>query len=203
MIVNVEPSWENSDEHKALALAGLKCKLIYDPDPEAILIGSVKYCRKLHPWPACDPYPDWIRPMGRRIYRDFAPPGPLFYKPADIPKRFASEILSEPAPWPWVASEILDFVAEWRAYVVDGQILGIFCYSDFERDYSPAFPWTIPETITAAIDFGLNVDGRFLLVEVNDPYAIGWYGKLSQYQIYADFIVAGWQSMLRRQCVGG
>jgi hypothetical protein len=122
----------------------------------------------------------------------------LFYKPADIPKRFDSAVMSRPPKGRWVASEIVEFRDEWRAYIAKGKVLGVFCYSNFEKEDAPTFPWAIPKTITAAVDFGITVDGRVLPVEVNDPYAIGWYGSLSQYQVYAEFVAAGWQTMLAR-----
>ena len=178
-IVNIQTSWKNSNEHLACSLGGLRCYVLDVLTPEAIGIGSVEYCRSAHPWPACDPYPDWL-PWGREIYRGIAPRKPLFYKPADIPKRFASAVMAEPPDHgPWVATEPVEFVAEWRAYVVAGKVLGVFCYSDFEQEYSLEFPWKIPETVTAAIDFGITVNRGILPVEVNDPYAIGWYGSLS------------------------
>lgn len=198
MVANIEPTWKNSDEHKACALAGLRCLVTDNPSQVAVLIGSVAYCRSIHPWPACDPYPAWL-PMGRLICRGgVAPTGAAFYKPADVPKQFASSVMVEPPSVPWVSSEPVEFVTEWRAYVVHGKVLGVFCYSDFEQENVPDFPWPIPEDVTAAIDFGLTADRGIIPVEVNDPYAIGWYGKLSQYRIYADFVVAGWQSMLTR-----
>jgi len=194
IIANIEPSWHNSVEHKACSLGGLRCSVAAVPQIDTISIGSVEYCRKAHPWPACDPYPGWL-PWGRNIYRGEAPDKTLFYKPADIPKRFTSCVMESPPDGDWVASDPVIFVKEWRAYVVHGKVTGIFCYSDFECDEPREFPWVLPN-ITAAVDFGMTDDGHILPVEVNDPYAIGWYGSLSQYQIYADFVIAGWQLML-------
>jgi len=194
-IANIQTTWKDSDEHKACSLGGLRCVVSESLQPNAVGVGSVEYCRAAHPWPSCDPYPDWL-PWGRKIYKGDAPQGAMFYKPADVPKRFASAVMDAPPSGLWVASEPVEFVAEWRAYVVAGKVLASFCYSDFEIDYSPDFPWKIPDTVTAAVDFGLTVDRGIVPVEVNDPYAIGWYGRLSQYQIYTDFVVAGWQSML-------
>lgn len=55
-IANIEPSWRDSDEHKACSLGGIRCIVTDNPASDAILIGSVGYCRSVHPWPACDPY---------------------------------------------------------------------------------------------------------------------------------------------------
>jgi len=197
LIIEIEPSWTDSDEHKACSLAGLRCVTSGELSPTAVGLGSVNFCRAAHKWPACDPYPEWL-PWGRDIYRDNGtiPDTPLFYKPADVPKRFASALMDVPPSGLWVASEPVEFTSEFRAYVVNGEVLGIFCYSDFDNTTVPAFPWQIPKSITAAIDFGVTSGGLVLPVEVNDPYAIGWYGTLSQYRIYADFIIAGWGFML-------
>jgi hypothetical protein len=197
IIIEVEKSWIGSDEHKACSLAGLRCIASDELSSNAVGLGSVNFCQAAHKWPACDPYPKWL-PWGRKIYRDneAIPDTPSFYKPADTPKRFASALMTAPPSGAWVASEPVEFMSEFRAYVVNGKVLGVFCYSDFDNTDVPVFPWLIPNSITAAIDFGISSKGLVLPVEVNDPYAIGWYGTLSQYRIYADFIIAGWSFML-------
>jgi hypothetical protein len=194
LLASVQPDWNGSDEHQACSLGGIRCVVSEALQPGPIGIGSVEYCRSLHHWPACDPYPDWLE-WGRKIYRGTAPVKTrLFYKPADVPKRFVSGVMDNPPDGDWVASGVVEFVKEWRAYIVAGKVLGVFCYSDFNGEHI-SFPWDVPVTTTAAIDFGLTSDGRMLPVEVNDPYAIGWYGKLSQYKIYAEFLIAGWEWM--------
>jgi len=194
LIASVQPDWDGSDEHQACSLGGIRCVVSETLQPGTIGIGSVEYCRSIRHWPACDPYPGWLE-WGRKIYRRTVPEETrLFYKPADVPKRFVSGVMDNPPDGDWVASEVVEFVREWRVYIVAGKALGIFCYSDFNGEYT-SFPFDIPKTITAAIDFGLTSDDRILPVEVNDPYAIGWYGKLSQYKIYAEFVIAGWRRM--------
>ena len=195
--VNIEPSWRNSDEHLACKLSGLKCVVSESLSPDAIGLGSVEYCRRGNNWPACDPYPDWL-PFGRGIYRRDAPKKPLFYKPTDIPKRFVSCVMDEPPDGQWVASEVIKFKDEWRAYIIDGEVYSTYCYSNFENELNLRFPWEVPAGLTAAVDFGTLDDGRILPVELNDPYAIGWYGNLTKAWIYSKFLVAGWEYMLKR-----
>lgn len=197
--VNVEPSWKNSDEHQALSLGGLKCVVSEELTEGAIGLGSVEYCRSLYKWTACNPYtlfaPWKYAPLWRNT--DPVPSIPLFYKPADIPKRFKSSVMDKPPEGEWWATMPVKFTKEWRAYVVDGEVLGVYCYSSFDEKEVPEFPWKIHgNNITAAIDFGLIEDRHFELVEVNDPYAIGRYGSLSEYKIYTDFVVAGWSAMI-------
>jgi hypothetical protein len=197
LIASVQPDWVGSDEHQACSLGGIQCVVSETLQPDTIGIGSVEYCRSLHHWPACDPYPDWLK-WERKIYRGTIPKKTrLFYKPTDIPKRFISAVMDDPPDGNWVASELVEFIQEWRAYIVAGKVLGIFCYLDFDKEYTPPenFPWNIPDTVTIALDFGLTSDYRLLPIEVNDPYAVGWYGSLSQYKIYTEFIIAGWKWM--------
>lgn len=196
-IFNISPDWLNSNEHICCSLAGNKCIVSAILDKNAIGIGSVEYCRSIYAWSACNPYPDWLN-WGRKIYTTITKQAePLFYKPADVPKRFESKIMNTPPSGKWIASEIVEFIKEWRAYVISGKVVAVYCYSDFDDETNIKFPWKLPN-ITAAIDFGLTSDGKILPVEVNDPYAIGWYGSVSDYRIYADFVKAGWKVMLER-----
>jgi hypothetical protein len=196
MIINVEETWKDSPEHMCCLLYGLKCSITKELSPDAIGIGSVEYCRKLHNWAACDPYPDWLC-WGRGIYKKDVShfKVPLFYKPSDIPKRFKSSILSSPPKTPYYASDVIHFKNEFRAYIVNGKVLKICCYSNFDTTDKINFPWIIPSDITAAVDFGMTNFG-ILPIEVNDPYSVGWYGSLSDYKIYAEFVIAGWNKMI-------
>lgn len=191
--VSLEPSWLNTHESRCLRLYGCRVTVSEEPLKDAVCLGSVPYCRMLFGWPACDPYPDWL-PWGRRIFRA-GDPGRAFYKPADVPKRFESGVMECPPTGKWVASEIISFKEEHRAYVRDGKVVAVHPYEGTENPVQE-FPWKIPGGITAAIDFGTLMDGRILPVEVNDPYALGWYGSLADYRVYAEFVRAGWEYML-------
>lgn len=96
-------------------------------------------------------------------------------------------------------AELTPFVSEYRVFVLDGRIIGM-------RHYK-GDPLTFPEAedIRAAVaayrdapaayalDVGVAEDGRTLLVEVNDGYAIGAYG-LSPDR-YAALIDARWAEL--------
>lgn len=45
-----------------------------------------------------------------------------------------------------------------------------------------------------ALDFGVTRDGRTLLVEINDGYALGCYGL--QHNLYAKLLEARWAEMV-------
>lgn len=96
-------------------------------------------------------------------------------------------------------SEIVDFVAEWRCFVRYGRILGVRPYKgDWKAHYDSAvIEKAVNEFVTApngyAIDFGLTRDGRALLIEVNDGYALGCYGLF--YLDYAKLLSARWAEL--------
>lgn len=101
----------------------------------------------------------------------------------------------------WV-SEPVDFVSEWRVFVRYGKILGVKHYKgDWRGQYNSE---VIEEAVSCyenapagyAMDFGLTSDGRTLIVEVNEGYAIGNYGLF--YIDYAKLIAARWAEMTKQ-----
>lgn len=98
-------------------------------------------------------------------------------------------------------AEITPFAAEFRGYVVHGDLLGLFPY----KGEPLTFP--DPEVVRAALaawpeapagyalDIGVAEDGRTLLVEVNDGYASGNYG-LGPMR-YVQMIEARWTELRR------
>lgn len=98
-------------------------------------------------------------------------------------------------------SEPLEFISEHRCFVLRGDPIGLrHYYGD---------PLTLPDTqvirravesfsdgpMGYAMDFGVTADGRTVVVEVNDGYAIGAYG-LQPVQ-YANLIQARWDEIRR------
>lgn len=133
----------------------------------------------------------WRESMGvvRRIWKDF----PIFIKPDENAKAFPAGVLEDKS-WldrhlldvkddvPTFLSEVVNFVTEYRAYVVDGEMIGLYYYKgDFrifpdvkvidkaigEYQYPPA---------GYSMDFGVTEDGRTLLIECNDGWSLGNYG---------------------------
>ena len=96
-------------------------------------------------------------------------------------------------------SEVVNFVSEWRCFLLYGQIVGIKFYfgdSNIEADTD-----TIHAAVEAypnmpagcAFDFGVTDDGRTLLVEMNDGYSLGVYGL--EDELYARLLSARWAEM--------
>lgn len=99
----------------------------------------------------------------------------------------------------WV-SEPVEFVAEYRAFILRHEILDVRAY---KGDWSKAPDRRIVENIVTAwkdapiacsVDIGITSDGRTLLVEVNDGYALGSYGLYPT--LYAQMIEARWEEMV-------
>lgn len=194
------------------------------PKVDDLLVGGVQACHAaftqvgvVHPT-ALD-YPEPLRPwFGRDIRRATLVEAhralrsaPWFVKPVR-PKAFTGDVfdsgvdlynatahLDEDAPV-WM-SECVDFVSEWRCFVTNGSLAGIKHYR--------GDPWVMPDRIEVirmvrasmdmgiaglSVDVGVTKDGRTLLVECNDGYALGYYGLDSL--AYAELLIARWNQIV-------
>lgn len=120
-------------------------------------------------------------------------PLPMFIKPDGVAKEFVPGIVKStydidmyyhnvPGDSPVLLSVPVNFISEYRGYVYDNQLQGLYWYfGDFR-----VFPDVkiIDEAIAAytsqpagySIDFGVTSDGRTLLIECNDGWSLGNYG---------------------------
>ena len=118
---------------------------------------------------------------------------PIFIKPNGRSKEFIAGVLENKKMYetyisgmqdyvPMLLSEEVKFISEYRGYVIDGELKGIYWYKgDFRK-----FPdMTIIDAAIAdykdapagySIDFGITDDGRTLLIECNDGWSLGNYG---------------------------
>jgi len=99
-----------------------------------------------------------------------------------------------------LVSEVVNFVSEYRGFVLDGKLIGLKHYAgDFKLMIDTS---KVEEAITKyknapraySIDFGLTDDGRTLLVEVNDSFSLGCYGLDRVW--YARMIEARWDEIV-------
>lgn len=95
--------------------------------------------------------------------------------------------------------EPLNFVAEWRVFLRYGKILDV---KPYRGDWRAHYDYRVIESCIndynsapkgCSVDFGLTKDGRTLLIEVNDGYALGCYG-LNKYS-YAKLLSARWAEL--------
>lgn len=96
-------------------------------------------------------------------------------------------------------SDVVSFVEEWRCFVRYRRILDVRHY---KGDWRHFLDFTVVEKAVRdwkdapagyALDFGLTEDGRTLLVEANDGYALGSYGLF--YVDYAKLLSARWAEL--------
>jgi hypothetical protein len=98
------------------------------------------------------------------------------------------------------AHEPVTFVAEWRYYVHRGQVIGLAHYrGDWSTVPSSAVVRkAVAEYATApiayALDFGISADGRTLLIEANDSFALGAYGLDAT--LYATMLEDRWLQLV-------
>jgi hypothetical protein len=128
--------------------------------------------------------------------------GPLFIKPAKRWKLFTGFVLDEPNPpqlyrvsrsEPIWCSEPVNFLSEWRVYVVRGEIafMGLTDYGG-QREFVPDME-AVRGAVGAyrnapsayAIDFGVLKTGETALIEVNDGFSVGAYDGIPPDRYFA------------------
>jgi len=104
---------------------------------------------------------------------------------------------------PVQVQEPVRFVSEWRAYVIRGMVQGLCHYSGDPLRFPSAnvIRAAVGAFVNApagyAADFGVSDDGRTLLVEVNDGYALGQGGLKADR--YAKLLQARWDEIIGDQ----
>lgn len=99
-----------------------------------------------------------------------------------------------------LASEVVRFVVEYRLFVHRGEIIGARHY---RGDFTKPIDFDVARAAVAAytsapigysLDMGLTDDGRTLVVEVNDAFALGSYGLPSV--PYARLVLDRWAEIV-------
>jgi len=138
---------------------------------------------------------------------------PVFVKPSGRKKCFTGFLAESPSDFyqcnrvskkePVFCSEMVNWISEYRVYVVRSKILGI----DFYKGNKGIKPDenVIEGAIVAlnqggesyagyAIDFGVISSGQTALVEMNDGFSVGAY-EIDQ-KSYTDMLIARWEELL-------
>jgi hypothetical protein len=102
-----------------------------------------------------------------------------------------------------IASEVVDFVAEWRVYVLDKKIVGVgrYDFSDAEIDFDLSVAKKMVDNFSNqpcsyALDLGLTDKGDFSLVEFTDAWAIGLYKGGPGPLVYAEMLSKRWEEIV-------
>lgn len=116
----------------------------------------------------------------------------------------------DPATQVWVA-EPVRFLCEWRYYVCEGQVIGAGRYDPDGYDDAPAPDGEVllgsirllaasPEAPAAyGLDLGVLSTGETALVEVNDGWALGQYGRSLDPKDYLRLLATRWRQILAAQ----
>jgi hypothetical protein len=206
-------------EEKAISLYAsmhrIPCKhfTVKDRVPEGYMpVGTVEWFLHVTRWKIKpDNYPEFLQPyLKRNIWEtDTWPLGEkVFIKPSDKYKRFNGRLTDGgyrgKKKGPYLCSDIITFTNEWRYYISHGKIVEARWYMGKEQEEVPApfldVVW--PVDWVGSADFGMTHDRGLALVETHDPFATGWYGTLTQYEIFGQWMVDGWeylQSKYREQ----
>lgn len=135
---------------------------------------------------------------------------PVHVKPRDRHKLFAGRVVAAyrdllslsgvPDDEPVIVQEVLELVSEWRATILRGEVLNVAHYQGDPL----AFP--APTIIAAGVDafktapigygmdWAVTRDGRTVLVEVNDGFALGNYGVRGHH--YTALIECRWRQLM-------
>jgi hypothetical protein len=174
--------------------------------------------------PVPDDYPQCLLPfLHRRIWKSVVRDvvaklqeglaEPFFAKPFARHKRFRGHVFrgwddlrmlggASDRAEVW-CSEIVEWLSEYRVYVVKGQIVGTGHYAgnpsiaiDMPQAQEAVACFEASENAPAGygIDFGVLRSGQTAMIEVNDGYSLGNYALSDE--LYADLIEARWTELM-------
>lgn len=150
----------------------------------------------------------WAATIGEIGERDL----PIFVKPLgekELPGVVAScmsdltEYISRGDNYRVLCSEPVEFVSEGRLFIRYGELVGVehyrgdpdvWCDVSVTNDIVKTYGADPEAPAGCSIDLGVTSDGRTLLVEVNDGYALGCYGLDSV--AYALLLAARWAELV-------
>jgi hypothetical protein len=121
----------------------------------------------------------------------------MVWKGDDVNRAYTAECPEDTEVW---CSDILDFHAEYRTFILDGEILDCRRYKGdwglapdrvFVEQMVEAFKPDAPRAYT--LDVGVLEDRSCALIEVNDGFSFGHYGLDSD--LYARMLSARWHEM--------
>lgn len=150
----------------------------------------------------------FIKPVNTKIFNGFVydPLKPI--EEYDEHDREQIEIIKGMSPFQsLIRFPVVEFQSEYRIYVDEKEIMGYARYDPYGLDDAPEPDWNIVNDMintyncktTYALDVGVLVDGRTTLVEINDAWAIGLYGKALTPKQYLHFLNKRWQTILPKK----
>jgi hypothetical protein len=138
---------------------------------------------------------------------------PIFAKPSKQRKLFTGQVFKHsadlnnidhaPMTTPIFCSEVIDWLSEYRVFVIHGSIVGAKHYdgdSAVKIDEQVAIEAvrllekSDDTTAAYAIDLGVIPNGQTALIEWNDGFSLGSYGL--DRSVYTDLLIARWNELM-------
>lgn len=192
---------------------------IDDPDPSAVLVGGIGNVRRrlarlgLAQQGELE-YPASLETyLGRRVWKSTLrevlqqKEWNLFMKPVHT-KLFTGKVIRKFGDFiglkyeeevPVWCSEVIELVTEWRCFIRYKSVLDVRRYTgrwDSQLDASiveGAVKAYVDQPAAYSLDFGVDANGKYYLVEVNDGYSLGSYGM--EPMRYAKLLSARWAEL--------
>lgn len=143
---------------------------------------------------------------------------PVFIKPNGRAKEFVAGVVKGYDMVPFFFKDVkddvevllstpVDFVSEYRTYVCEGKILGLYWYIGDNLIFPD--PRIIQEMIKEyksspiaySLDVGVTREGKTLLIECNDAWSLGNYGL--ECTKYAQMLAKRWRELMKEAIHGG
>lgn len=126
----------------------------------------------------------------------------VFVKPADEYKRFTGFVTNGgykgKKRGPYVCSEVIRIIDEWRYYICNGEILYAAWYDGRnENKEPPELDINFDQNECSCVDIGMLENDQLVLVEWQHAFSCGWYGNASSdtCRLYAKWIAYGWNNI--------
>lgn len=148
----------------------------------------------------------FVKPMKTKLFTGFVYDASLqSHEYTDHDQEQLQRMKSLPASEPVWRCEEVRFLSEWRFYIHDHQILGRGRYDPDGADDAPQPDEGVVKQAVAAmrkagiaayaLDMGVLATGRTVLVEANDAWALGLYGRALPAAAYWGMLRARWQQI--------
>lgn len=137
--------------------------------------------------------PIFVKPQYQKLFTGFVCNDPFDY-------RFKSHRVNNNEPL-WLG-EVVQWVSEWRVYVVHGKIAHLSHYNG-SRSARPRLR-RVEEMVSKlsaenyVMDVGVLANGRTALIEINDGIAVGAY-EGCHHLVYGALLVNRWQEMMQER----
>ena len=151
--------------------------------------------------------PMFVKPMATKQFTGFVWRGADFdYDETQEDPTGRLKALTLPRNTPVWVSHPLEFLCEWRYYVLNGRVIGSARYDPDGLDSAPSPDEKVVFDAAASmstvfdgfsLDVGVVKSGETLVVEANDGWALGYYNEADCAVQYVELLQARWNQMIK------